>query len=382
LEIRAGILAFAAAIAPLTVTSSALGKPLDPTLSRLVLDPACNWDGASAVRGRFQPDYFGPDDPEHLRPGQCVPDEAAFKKLVSQWGFIIAPTATHTARTTGYGGFQFSLQAAYTKIDADAEYWKLATEGERDPDTKAAAPFGDPPDLVSLYSINAKKSFGFGLETAMNLGFLPSTSLITGGADVRLSLLEGFRRGIGGALPDVAIGTGARTMTGTAALQLTTLALDVVISKPFTIADFSVLSPWIGFQRVWIFADSGVIDLTPATDPLEYCGYGGASSPGAAGAEEPYEGDPVCNGGERWDFANNRVFERARLERTRVLLGLSYSYEILTASGELITDLVAPADAQTSDADTRTLSGCNASGKDCKSTPRQWAMVLELGVAF
>ncbi len=48
--------------------------------------------------------------------------------------------------------------------------------------------------MLANYSIVARKSFGFGLETALNLGFIPSSSIITGGADLRMALLEGFAR--------------------------------------------------------------------------------------------------------------------------------------------------------------------------------------------
>ena len=104
------------------------------------------------------------------------------------------------------------------------------------------------------------------LEITGQLGFMPKTSLMSVGADVRLSLLEGFRRGLPAILPDVAVGGGVRTVTGTPQLQLTIAALDAQISKPLPIAESSVLTPWIGYQHLWIFANSGTIDFTPQTE--------------------------------------------------------------------------------------------------------------------
>src|SRR5690606_26716542 len=118
-------------------------------------------------------------------------DSAAFKRLVNQWGFALAPNSMYPARTTGFGGFEFSLQAAFTGIDNDQPYWQLGTQGERDPNTGAAAVVGSPPSIIQLYGLNIRKSFPFGIEALANVAFVPDSSIINGGADVRLSLLEG-----------------------------------------------------------------------------------------------------------------------------------------------------------------------------------------------
>ena len=170
----------------------------------------------------------------------------------------------HSARTTGFGGFHLSIEAAYTKIDDGAHYWKHGTQGPVDPSTNQASIINNSPqELLQLYSAKIRKSFGFGLELTGVVGFMPKTSIMSGGADVRLSLLEGFRSGIPGILPDIAVGGGVRTITGTPQLQLSVAGLDVQVSKPLPIADSSILTPWIGFQYLWIFGDSGLVDLTP-----------------------------------------------------------------------------------------------------------------------
>jgi hypothetical protein len=46
------------------------------------------------------------------------------------------------------------------------------------------------------------------------------------------------------------------------------------------------------------------------------------------------------------------------------------------------TDLVAPADAQSSDADADYLSDCNGDGENCESVPRQWQLAIDVGVTF
>ncbi len=368
-------------LAPAVASAS---ESLNPALGRLVLDHRCNTqglDGGSSAAymsghpesvGRFN-DLAADRAAYTSATGRdsCTPDNAAFKKLIAQWGFALAPSAMHTARTVGFGGFHFSIEAVYTKIDDGADYWKLGTQGPRDPNSNRASIINSsPPGIIQTYSVRVRKAFGFGLEVSTQVGYVPSTTILTGGADVRMSLLEGFRTGLGGILPDVAVGGGVRTITGTEEFQLTTVGLDVQISKPLPLASQSVLSPWIGYQYLWIFGDSGLIDTTPATDPVGYCQSSGSNVPGNADPDprkkspsgvQVYDGQPVCaKGGSPIDFNNNVVFTPARLERQRLMFGLDYRYEMVSIGAEFITDLVSPADAQTGSSTISVPQGLNS----------------------
>ena len=357
---------------------------MDPALERLVIDPRCRND-----LGVYQ-DSDSNLDALEAGPGKrrwCAPDHASFKKMMNQYGFAFAPTAMHSARTTGYGGFHLSLEAAYTKIDDGAAYWANGTQGPVDPsDNSASVKNSSPQSILQLYSVKFRKGFGFGLEITGAVGFMPKTSIISGGADVRLSVLEGFRTGVLGVFPDIAVGGGVRTVSGTPQFQLTTVGLDAQISKPLPIADSQILTPWVGFQYLWIFADSGLVDLTPGTDGLGYCNYAGNNVPGnpdpdkaQGGSQNPngtqgqlYDGQPVCNGGSPLDFNNNVVFNNARLERQRVIAGVNYRYEMVMVGAEFLMDLVPPGDAQNDEEDKQLL----------KDEDRQWTLVFELGGMF
>ncbi len=365
--------AFAAGTLVFAATLTAHAEPMDPALERLVVDGRCRTPSGAYV-----------DDPATLAALEadtgrawCSPDHAAFKRLINQYGFALAPTAMHSARTTGFGGFHLSIEAAFTKIDDGADYWKNGTQGTIDPSSNLASIRNtNPASLLALYSAKIRKSFGFGLELTGAVGFMPQTSIVSGGADVRLSLLEGFRTGLAGILPDVAVGGGVRTVTGTPQFQLTTVALDAQISKPLPVADSSVITPWIGYQYVWMFGDSGLIDLTPGTDAIGYCNYAGPNVPGNQDPNPSkagqFDGQPVCVGGSPLDFNNNVVFNKVRLERQRLLIGVNYNYEMVMIGGQFITDIVDPADAQNSDADS----------EDLKGEDRQWTIVLEAGAMF
>ncbi len=299
---------------------------------------------------------------------------------MNQFGFALAPSAMHSARTTGYGGFHLSIEANYTTISGDEEYWKKGTQGPVNPNTGAYSDSNaSPPSLLQSYSLKIRKGFGFGLEVAGVVGILSQTSIISGGADVRLALFEGFRTGIPGFLPDVAVGAGVRTITGTPQFQLTVMGLEGQLSKPIPIADSSVITPWLGYQYLFIWGDSGLIDLTPGTDAIQACNYAGTAVPGnpdpsktdGTGAHV-YDGGPVCRGGQPSDFNNNTVFSPARLRRHRLLAGVNYRYEMVMVGGQLIMDLVPPSSAQP--------VAQNATFLEDESS--QLSFVFELGAVF
>jgi hypothetical protein len=387
---KARLVAGAAGLAACLASTAALAEPLDPAIERLVVDEQCHVDASGAIGGI-------------VNQARCLEDNAAFRKLIAQYGFIFAPNPTHPARTTGFGGFHVALEASYTSIDKNADYWQKGTQGAVDPSTNAASRINTgPPSVAQFYALKMRKSFGFGLEIAGVYGFMAESSLMSGGADVRLSLLEGFRTDVPGYLPDIAVGGAVRTITGTPEFQLTVAGLDTQLSKPFPIADSSIITPYIGYQYLWIFGDSGLVDLTPATDAIGYCNFTGPNAPGNPEPNQPpdpgqghqYDGQPVCYGGSSQDFNNNRVFDQARLERQRLIVGMNYQYEMVILGVAFIADIVDPASAQTGSNTVGTYERrADGTYDPARPTvvgdgdlflgmPRQWTLTFQAGTLF
>ncbi|MEO8179219.1 MAG: hypothetical protein ABI895_10340 [Deltaproteobacteria bacterium] len=356
-----------------------LARSMDPALSRLVVDPSCaQLDSVTA----------------------CAPDRALYYKLVSQWGFALAPNAPYEARTTGLSGFQISLLGAFTAIDSGADYWRRGTRGDSSTagsaaggavpalDTAGFAQNPEPDAWLQLYSLEVRKGFGFGVEAAGSLGIMPNTSLVAWGADLRVALLEGLRHGAWRFLPDTSVGVGMRRATGLSDLDLGVLALDARVSEPLVGPSGFIVTPWLGYQFTRIDAESAWVDLSPGRDALAECGYLGPNVPGApeSGADatqagSAFDGTPLCSEGSAADFANGVSFGEADVLRHRLLLGLSYRKELLRLGAELITDLVHPDDAQSSSGVAAALR-CDNSGRECRSSPRQWTLVVQVGAAF
>jgi len=205
---------------------------------------------------------------------------------------------------------------------------------------------GDVPGVLQAYSIKIRKGFPFGFEITGDVGYLSQTSLVFGGADVRFYLLQGFRTRIPPIFPEIAVGGSVRTVTGTPELQLTVAGFDAEISKPIPIAGTLVFTPYAGYQWIRIFGDSGLIDFTPNTDAVNYCGYTGNNTPATPDPAKKgqFDGQPICKGSSA-DFNNVRVFDPVRLTRHRLQVGGQFRVQMIKLGVHFDIDLVAPEEA-------------------------------------
>jgi hypothetical protein len=388
-----GLLSFVATAATtLALAGAARADSMDPALGRLLLDENCRQGSAGGG------DFYNPS--AGFR--RCRPNNAAFAKLVTQLGAAVAPPASHPARTTGFGGYRFGLQANFTSIDADAPYWQQGTEGPPDETTGQQSVVNrDPNSLMQMYNLYLAKGFPFGVELGAGFGFLANTSIIAGGGDVRVAIFEGFRKSIPGFIPDLGVGGGVRTITGTSELKLTVASLDAQISKPIPIAGSVTIHPHIGYQLLWIFGDSGLIDLTPNTDEVSSCGYQGENNPSTPDPGKPaFDGQPNCTNSPA-DFNNSVVFEKVHLvNRHRLNFGSQLRYQMVQFGISFLTDVVSPASANgsgdsiieenaidPSDPSGRTTFSLNKLEDDPR-TPEddevksQWTLSIELGAVF
>jgi hypothetical protein len=371
-------LGLCAAFATALASPAARAGNMDPATERFVVQPP----GYTA--GQCQSVAANPSSAPGGTPLACMPDNSAFANMISELGFAMSSNAFHPARTTGFGDFILSLEMSYTKINSDAsscadinasssncplgvqttQYWHQGTRGPTDPTTKAFSTVNDNPDSVlQVYTIKARKGLPLGFEVTGALGYLADSTLWMLGADVRWSPFEGFRTGAGGILPDLSVGSGVRTVLGTDKFTLTTVGLDAELSKPIPIASTVTLTPYVGYQRLWVFGDSTVIDSTPNVDAIQQCGYTGA---------DPVTGQPDCKNTlpsgapNNFDFNNNFILQKVRTQRNRGIIGLAFRWEMLHFATQFLFDLTDPtADAQ-----------------QFLQNTRQWTYSLEAGIYF
>lgn len=349
--------------------SAALGGPMDPALARLVVDAAC----------------LSPD--AELR---CQPDRASYRKLVSEWGFALAPASPRDARVTALGDFDVSLQAAFTAIDQEGEHWRRGTRGDAANAAGGAVSNPTPPGHLSSYWLSFRKGFGFGTEAEAVFGVSPHSSALTVGAQLRFALLEGLAGGPLSAAPDVSLAAALRAVSGMPDVALSLLTLEARVSEPFIIDGRQELTPWLAYQWVRIRASAGVTDFTPSVAGLDECGFAGENVPGAPReSAEPvtgaplgvYDGSPLCSRAGASDVLRTGSFGQVEVLRHRLAAGAAYRREAFEFGLLLAMDVLSPGAAQSSATARRELE-CDARGEQCSSAPRQWTLSMQVGARF
>ncbi len=310
-------------------------------------------------------------------------DNAAWGKLIASYGMAIAPSAMHPARTTGYGGFEMSLFGTITTVANGEDYMKKGTEGAIN-GGKFPTSNGTPDGTLQVYGVTARKGLPYGFEIQGNVGYMANTELTMLGGGIRFAPLEGFRTGALGVLPDISVGGYVNTLTGTNKVKLTVPALDVQVSKPFSIANQLIFQPYIGWQMLWIDGDSGVVDGTPAVDGLKNCnarpptdkeiaaGDDGGFRCQSGGAGSPLGPPDAKANAAKLDMNNNMVFNRVRLRRQRLFIGLAFRYEIAHILLHAMTELADPSAGADGDTEKARFS----------SMAKQWTFGMMTGVSW
>ena len=377
------ITAAVALVAAVSLSRQASADTMDPALARLVTDENCR---VSRPEGGV---YYNPTSGFN----RCGTDDVAFAKLMAEWGYALAPTAMHPARTTGYGGFDLAFEGAFTRISSNAAYWKNGTQGKQDPNSKLfSIENSGPDDFIQMYSMKTRYGFAplalplglLGVELGTKIGFMGNSNIGVLGADFRVSLLEGFRTGIPAIFPDLTASGSVTTITGNPEFQLTVAGFDAMLSKPIPIAGTVIITPYAGYSYIYTFGDSGLVDLTPNTDALNYCGYGGNNSPATQDLAKTYrDGQPVCNAGSSADFNNTVVFDAVRLQRHRIAAGIQFRFQMVRVGAHFVTDAVDAANAN-KDNDKAYVKDANGNRGENKfdGIDKQYTMAFDFGVVL
>lgn len=331
---------------------------------------------------------------------QCFPDNQLFGRLVNELGGALAPSLMAPAMTLGIQGVYVGYELSVSNLDRTSDQWRRGSQGSPTTvvgtDTSSQRDNGDRAALVSR--LHVRKGLPFGFELGTQLSHLHDSSIWAVGLDLRWSLFEGFRHGLG-YLPDLAVRGAVNTVVGQSQLQLTVVSADVVISKRFTVGGVVRLTPYLGGQALFIFGDSGVVDLTPSRSAYNECprqqvryvadsgspsGLTGQLACGAGGTLPTVNGNSIPS--DLNDTRNSAVFQSMRIWRPRMFVGLQFQWEILMVTAEFTTDVSNPDWFSTPPADAGRPS-TNPSQNNARQpidlgSYTQWMTSIGVGLAF
>lgn len=283
-----------------------------------------------------------------------IPDNAAFRSLMSEMGVLFAPNILSPADTQGFSGFNMSVEFGFTgvnpkKVSNDPNginhwFWRAAEsvspkafeDGDISGDSHTARTNRDiianelPSSIAPTVTVMARKGLWLpvpSFELAAGIKHLIHSRMWAPIVMAKISVHEGFQ---GWPLPAFAVrGSGVRVV-GSPDFNLSIAGIDFSISKHIGIASTWNLTPYVGYQLLWIVADSEVLDATPAVDAMDQ------TIKNAQGDPFQYNRCMVsdCNGNftfaDQANITRHRVFFGARINFYIASLLVEYS---LFASG-------------------------------------------------
>ena len=271
-----------------------------------------------------------------------VGNNQAFRSLASELGVVMAPRLLEPSDTIGFGGFQFTLDTAFTSISSGANYW----------DTLEAESNGFMP-TVGFF---ARKGIWMPLpsfEIGVGAVKLLQSRMWSAQGYLKFALHEGYHNL---PIPSLAVRGGASRLMGSEQLDLTVASLDVSMSKEFGLGGMINLAPYGGWNLLVVIPRSEVVDRTPGVDQIT---------------------DPT-------DRANSFVFvDQDNIYRHRFFAGAKLKYYVFTLTLEANLAIAGSSIDDRSGTDSR----CDAAGTtdDCDAedaAESQQTYTVSLGLDF
>ena len=181
-----------------------------------------------------------------------VVNEAVWKGLVNELGYVFAPRMASPAETLGHSGYHVSAMWSGTLVSNEEAYWHV---------TEKAQATGSPNGLMQTLQLDVRKGLPMSFEVGVNLMWLVDSSLFAPGIEVRWALHEGFDMA-----PDLAVRGSVNHLVGNRDLNLTVIGLDAVISRSFGVGGVANLAPYLSWSLLFVAASSRVLDPTPTDE--------------------------------------------------------------------------------------------------------------------
>lgn len=177
-------------------------------------------------------------------PAKVADANAKFRVFARELGAALSSVNLMPAETLGHSGF--SVTAELSLVDLKTRDFQLPTE-------RAGG------GLLLIPSVHLRKGLPFSFEVGGRLGWVEKSRMAAATLETKWALNEGFAY-----LPDLSVrGFGTRLLN-TRDFDLTTAGLDLGIGKQLAIGGMVTLTPYGGWNLVWVSGNSNNTDFRPS----------------------------------------------------------------------------------------------------------------------
>ena len=182
--------------------------------------------------------------------GNITKDDNEFRSLSSELGTVVALQPMDSADSLGLSGFAVSADITINTISHEQRYWTAPTGGSAD----AAVP---------TIQLIGRKGLWPGLEIGGGATHVFDSSMWAMGGYGKIALHEGFHHL---PIPAIAVRGAFSRLLGAKDFNLTTASVGASISHVFGLGKTFSLTPYVGYEALFVISRSQVLDSTPACD--------------------------------------------------------------------------------------------------------------------
>jgi hypothetical protein len=186
---------------------------------------------------------------------------ANFRAFARELGVAMSSVNLMPPETLGHAGFSVTAEASYVFLQGK--------DGSGSPcSTPTASCFLFPNEELRgngvglsgmlIPSVHVRKGLPFSFELGSRIGWVEKSRMATLTGEVKWALNEGFTY-----LPDVGIRASVTRLLNSRELDVTSGGVDIGVGKQFAIGGMITLTPYVGWNLIWVGASSGSVDFRP-----------------------------------------------------------------------------------------------------------------------
>ncbi len=182
--------------------------------------------------------------------GNITKDDNEFRSLSSELGAVVALQPMDPADSLGLSGFAVSADVTLSTISNTERFWTEPTGGSAD-------------GVVPTVQLMGRKGLWPGLEIGGGATHVFDSSMWAMGGYGKLALHEGFHHL---PIPSIAVRGSFSRLLGAKDFNLTTASVGASLSHVFGLGKTFSLTPYAGYEALFVVSRSQVLDSTPACD--------------------------------------------------------------------------------------------------------------------
>ncbi|MBX7096072.1 MAG: hypothetical protein K1X89_00030 [Myxococcaceae bacterium] len=166
-----------------------------------------------------------------------------FRIMARQLAAAITSVNLGPPETLGHSGFAVGVELSV--VDFGAQEVKLPTEST----------FQGP---LLIPSLHIRKGLPFSLEIGARAGWIEKSRMGTATLELKWALNEGFTY-----LPDIGVRGNLTRLVNSRDFDITTGGIDIGVGKQFAIGGMVTLTPYVGWNLLFVGASTGNVDFRP-----------------------------------------------------------------------------------------------------------------------